>query len=377
MSALVPPHGGELVDRLDAGADGRGVRRRVQLDDAARTDLENLAVGALSPLTGFMDGGTALQVATRGRLPGGLPWTMPVLLPVAADEAPFPRGERVALAHGDEIVGYLDVAEDVRLPPALWAYPLFGTEDPSHPGLARALAQSGRYLAGEAVATRIRQMPLRLGPRETRRLFAERGWRTVAAFQTRNVPHLGHEFVQKMAALQTDGLLIHPVLGEKKAGDFRDEVILAAYRALVDGYHRPDRTVLATMAYTMRYAGPKEAIHHAIVRKNFGASHFCVGRDHAGVGAFYDPLAAQREFARYPDLGVTPVPFGEVHLCLRCGGVVAADTCPHGGDEVRPFSGTRLRRLLTEGGPDLEELVRPEVAAVVRSFSRPFVAGAR
>jgi len=209
------------------------------------------------------------------------------------------------------------------------------------------------------------------------RLFAERGWRTVAAFQTRNVPHLGHEFVQKMAALQTDGLLIHPVLGEKKAGDFRDEVILAAYRALVDGYHRPDRTVLATMAYTMRYAGPKEAIHHAIVRKNFGASHFCVGRDHAGVGAFYDPLAAQREFARYPDLGVTPVPIGEVHLCLRCGGVVAADTCPHGGDEVRPFSGTRLRRLLTEGGAELEELVRPEVAAVVRSFSRPFVAGAR
>jgi sulfate adenylyltransferase len=371
--ALVEAHGGHLVERMAGPGDGRGVRRRLEVDAAARTDLENLATGALSPLTGFMDAARAVRVAAHGRLEDGLAWTMPILLPVAGDEAPFPRGERVALTVDGETIGYLDVADDFRLPAGEWAPHLFGTEDPAHPGLARALARSGRYLAGDVLATSLRPLPLRMTPRETRAQFEARGWSTVAAFQTRNAPHLGHEWVQKMAALITDGLLLQPVIGRKKAGDFRDEVIVAAYRLLVERYYPPGRAVLATIAYEMNYAGPKEAIHHAILRKNHGASHLCVGRDHAGVGSYYGPYDAQRIFERYPDLGVAAIPFGEVHHCRVCGGVVAADLCPHAGDDVTAFSGTRVRRVLTDAAASLDGLVRPEIAALVRSFPAPLV----
>jgi sulfate adenylyltransferase len=374
--ALVEPHGGALVARLDPGADGRGVTRRLVLDEGPLSDLENIATGVLSPLTGFMGPEAARRVAESGRLPDGLGWTLPILLPVPADAPPFARGERVALMGGpdDEApAGYIDVEEDFRLDADAWAPALFGTDDPSHPGLSRALAQSGRYLAGPVVATRVRALPGRLTPAETRSLFASRGWRTVAAFQTRNAPHLGHEFVQKTAALRTDGLFVQPVLGQKKAGDFRDEVIIAAYELLFERYFVQDRAALGTLAYEMRYAGPKEAVHHAIMRKNHGCSHLCVGRDHAGVGSFYGPYDAQRIFARYPDLGIEPIAFGEVHRCLVCDGVVASELCPHRGDDIVTFSGTKVRKILTEAGASLDGLVRPEIAQLVRSFAQPLV----
>ena len=375
--ALIAPHGDRLVERLDAGADGTGVRRRLGLEEGPLSELENIAIGVLSPLTGFMGGQTATTVVRTGRLPSGLPWTLPILLPVAADEAPFARGERVALvaqgAQGGEPVGYIDVAEDFELPAEAWAPALFGTDEPKHPGLARVLAQSGRYLAGDVVATRIRDLPGRRTPAETRELFASRGWQTVAAFQTRNAPHLGHEFVQKTAALRTDGLFVQPVLGQKKAGDFRDEVIIAAYELLFERYFVRDKAALGTLAYEMRYAGPKEAVHHAIMRKNHGCSHLCVGRDHAGVGSYYGPYDAQHIFAQYPDLGIEAIPFGEVHRCLVCDGVVASELCPHAGADIVTFSGTKVRQILTEEGASLEGLVRPEIADLVRSFAQPLV----
>lgn len=374
--ALIEPHGGTLVARLDSQADGRGVTRRLALDEGPLSDLENIATGVLSPLNGFMTAAAATCVAETGRLPGGLPWTLPILLPVAADAAPFARGERVALVDpegGGDPAGYLDVEEDFRLPAEAWAPALFGTDDPNHPGLARVLGQSGRYVAGPVVATRIRALPGRRTPAETRQLFEARGWRTVAAFQTRNAPHLGHEFVQKTAALRTDGLFVQPVLGQKKAGDFRDEVIIAAYELLFERYFVQERAALGTLAYQMRYAGPKEAVHHAIMRKNHGCSHLCVGRDHAGVGSYYGPYDAQRIFARYPDLGIEPIPVGEVHRCLRCDGVVASELCPHRGDDIVTFSGTKVRRILTEEGASLDGLVRPEIADLVRSFREPLV----
>ena len=376
--ALIEPHGGQLVARLDVGAEGAGTPRRLQLGEGSVSDLENIATGVLSPLTGFMDAESATRVATRGRLPSGLPWTLPILLPVPPDEPPFRRGEHVALVAADErggqgVAGYLEVGDDFLLPAEAWAPALFGTDDPKHPGLARVLVHSGRYLSGEVVATRVRALPGRLSPLETRTLFEARGWETVAAFQTRNAPHLGHEFVQKTAALRTDGLFVQPVLGQKKAGDFRDEVIIAAYELLFERYFVRERATLGTLAYEMRYAGPKEAIHHAIMRKNHGCSHLCVGRDHAGVGSYYGPYDAQRIFAEYPDLGIQPIPVGEVHRCLVCDGVVASELCPHKGDDIVTFSGTKVRRILTEAGASLDGLVRPEIADLVRSYPEPLV----
>jgi sulfate adenylyltransferase len=378
--ALIEPHGGHLVERLDAGAERLGAAtRRLVLDEGPLSELENIAIGVLSPLTGFMSADVARRVAETGRLPDGLGWTLPILLPVPADEPPFARGDHVALLSAGEngaagyLAGYLEVEEDFVLPADSWAPALFGTDDPAHPGLARVRAQSGRYLAGPVVATRIRSLPGRATPRETRALFESRGWQTVAAFQTRNAPHLGHEFVQKTAALWTDGLFVQPVLGQKKAGDFRDEVIIAAYELLFDHYFAKDRAALGTLAYEMRYAGPKEAIHHAIMRKNHGCSHLCVGRDHAGVGSYYGPYDAQRIFASYPDLGIAPIPVCEVHRCLVCDGVVASELCPHKGDDIVSFSGTKVRRILTEEGASLDGLVRPEIAELVRSFPEPLV----
>ena len=376
--ALPPPHGGELVGRLEPSLGGEGAGRRLILAEGPVSDLENIATGVLSPLTGFMDGATAIRVARTGRLQDGLAWTLPILLPVPADEPPFRAGERVALV-GDEgsgaqgVIGYLEVGEDFRLPAGEWAPALFGTDDPAHPGLARVFGQSGRYLAGPVVASRIRALPGRLTPRESRRLFESRGWQTVAAFQTRNAPHLGHEFVQKTAALWTDGLFVQPVLGQKKAGDFRDEVIIAAYERLFERYFAKDRAALGTLAYEMRYAGPKEAVHHAIMRKNHGCSHLCVGRDHAGVGSYYGPYDAQKIFGDYADLGIQPIKVCEVHRCLVCDGVVASELCPHKGDDIVTFSGTKVRRILTERGESLDGLVRPEIADLVRSYPEPLV----
>ena len=377
--ALIEPHGGSLVDRLDAAAERPGAARRLVLAEGPLSELENIAIGVLSPLVGFMDADAALRVAHSGRLPGGLGWTLPILLPVPAEEAPFRRGEHVALwargeGGGEEfLAGYLEVEDDFLLKAEAWAPALFGTDDPAHPGLARVFGQSGRYLAGPVVASRIRALPGRLTPRESRRLFASRGWQTVAAFQTRNAPHLGHEFVQKTAALWTDGLFVQPVLGQKKAGDFRDEVIIAAYERLFERYFAKDRAALGTLAYEMRYAGPKEAVHHAIMRKNHGCSHLCVGRDHAGVGSYYGPYDAQKIFGDYADLGIQPIKVCEVHRCLVCDGVVASELCPHKGDDIVTFSGTKVRRILTERGESLDGLVRPEIADLVRSYPEPLV----
>ncbi|RLG46088.1 MAG: sulfate adenylyltransferase, partial [Thermoproteota archaeon] len=212
-----------------------------------------------------------------------------------------------------------------------------------------------------------------LWPVETRVLFRERGWRTVAGFQTRNAPHRGHEAVQKTALAITDGLFINPVIGRKKRGDFRDEVILRAYEALIEHYYPRDTVVLAILRYEMKYAGPREAVHHAIMRKNFGCTHFIVGRDHAGVGRFYPPYAAQEMFKQFPDLGIIPLFFREFFYCERCGGMANEKTCPH-GEEIRvKISGTAIRRAISAGEFPPPEVMRPEVARVILSFESPFV----
>lgn len=227
------------------------------------------------------------------------------------------------------------------------------------------------------MAVGLRDLPGRVTPKETREAFAAHGWRTVAAFQTRNIPHRGHEFVQRWALSITDGLFLSPVIGRKKAGDFRDEVIVGAYGTLARAYFPANRVLLGTIAYEMAYAGPREAIHHAIVRKNYGATHFLVGRDHAGVGSYYGPYAAQDLFAVYSDLGITMLPMREVELCEKCGGYVAQDSCPHAAEDVIHLSATAIRKMLEDepGHPALARMLRPEVAETIRAFVDPLVTG--
>jgi sulfate adenylyltransferase len=212
-----------------------------------------------------------------------------------------------------------------------------------------------------------------LGPAETRILFREKGWRSVVGFQTRNVPHLGHEYLQKTALTFSDGLFINPVIGKKKPGDFLDEVILKSYEELIRHYYLRERAVLAVLKTEMRYAGPREAIFHAIMRKNFGCTHFIVGRDHAGVGSFYDPFAARDIFQEFPDLGIAPVFFNAFFWCTKCGGVANEKTCPHPDADQVQFSGTRMREMLMAGEVPPPELMRPEVAEAIIAMGDLFV----
>ncbi|MDR7459955.1 MAG: sulfate adenylyltransferase, partial [Armatimonadota bacterium] len=251
------------------------------------------------------------------------------------------------------------------------------TLDPAHPGVARTLAMGPYLVAGPIDLLAGLPHPFaryRLFPRETRVLFREKGWRTIVGFQTRNVPHLGHEYVQKTALAFVDGIFVNPVLGRKKPGDFRDEVILEAYEALLAHYYLRPRAVLSVLHTEMRSAGPREAVFHAILRKNFGCTHFVVGRDHAGVGSFYPPYAAQEIFDEFPDLGIVPLFFTAFFHCHRCGTVANEKTCPHPVEHRVPFSGTALRRALEAREGEAAALIRPEVAEVVRRHPAPFVA---
>jgi sulfate adenylyltransferase len=379
---LSQPHGGTLVNRVaDVSATGliqMGTpRSTIEVSREMAYEVLNIATGALSPLTGFMGRADVEAVIRTGRLANGTPWTIPIVLDV--EEAAAGRlGDELFLTYAGKILARMAVTERFRIDRASLARGIFGTEDTSHPGVAKLASQRPLLIAGPVDLLAFPESPYDrycLSPKETRVLFEAKGWRTVVGFQTRNVPHLGHEYVQKTALTFVDGIFINPVLGRKKPGDFKDEVILAAYETLVRHYYLRDRAVLTVLQTEMRYAGPREAVHHAIIRKNFGCTHFVVGRDHAGVGSFYPPYAAQEIFDRYPDLGIAPLFFTAFFYCRACGSIVNEKTCPHNRSERVDFSGSDFRRALSgDGQSDL--FVRPEVLATVRRFEEPLVAAA-
>ena len=212
-----------------------------------------------------------------------------------------------------------------------------------------------------------------MSPKETRVLFGERGWINVIAFQTRNAPHIGHEYLQKTALAFADGIFINPVIGKKKSGDFTDEVIIETYQALVNNYYRKNSVVLSVLRYEMQYAGPKEAIMHAIMRKNFGCTHIVIGRDHAGVGNYYGPYAAQDIFKEFPDLGIEAMFFKEFYYCTKCLGIANEKICPHSESERLTFSGTKLRKMFLSGETPPKEFMRPEVSQVILQSKSAFV----
>jgi sulfate adenylyltransferase len=380
---MIQPHGGKLVDRVLTGkrkeeALGRSGRLpRLVIDAELVSDVENIATGVYSPLEGFLGERDFRSVLSGMRLGNDVPWTVPIVLDVDKETAArLKTGEEVLLAAEDgRPVALLHLEEKYACDKGDAAEKVFGTRDPAHPGVAKVLGMKDVLLAGpvdliEAVPTPFDRY--KLSPKETRVLFEAKGWRSVVGFQTRNTPHLGHEYVQKAALTFTDGLFINPVIGRKKKGDFKDEVILASYEEAIRHYYLKERTVMAILQMEMRYAGPREAIHHAILRKNFGCTHIIIGRDHAGVGNYYPPFAAQDIFESFPDLGITPMFFRSFSYCKKCGSVVNEKICPHPPADHIQFSGTKIRDLLVKGECPPAELMRPEVAEVIMSFKEPF-----
>jgi sulfate adenylyltransferase/3'-phosphoadenosine 5'-phosphosulfate synthase len=362
----------EVGERLPGGDELNALRAEartlphLEVGQRELSDLFMLASGGLSPVESFMGRLDYESVIETGRLAGGMPFTIPIVL--RADSAP--SAERIALFLGDQPVGILDVASAFETSPEAEANAVYGTTDLAHPGV-RVLQESGRWaLAGTvtALARPTSGFPeYDLTPVQVRAVKAARKWKTMVGFQTRNPVHRAHEYLQKVALEIVDGLLLHPLVGETKSDDIPASVRMSCYEELLRGYYPADRVLLATNPAWMRYAGPKEAVFHAIVRRNYGCTHFIVGRDHAGVGSYYDTYAAHRIFDQYApgELGIEVLRFEHTFYCSACGGMASTRTCPHPAELHRTLSGTAVRKLLAEGQDLPVEFTRPEVARVL------------
>jgi sulfate adenylyltransferase len=364
---LIAPHGGVLVDRTGERPSDVDTLERIPLTSRELSDLDMLACGALSPLEGFMGREDYESVLETMHLASGLPWALPVCL--AVDDAP--RGDRVALVdERDRPLAVLEVEEVFDYDKEREAELCFRTRDEAHPGVARLYAQRPRYLAGRVTVFE-RATPefpeLALDPADTRRLFAERGWKRVVGFQTRNPIHRAHEYLTKVALETVDGLLVHPLVGDTKSDDVPAAVRVECYRALLRNYYPEERVLLAAFPAAMRYAGPREAIWHAICRKNYGCSHFIVGRDHAGVGSYYGTYDAQLIFDEFAphELDIEPMFFEHSFWCNACGSMASTKSCPHGAQDRVFLSGTQVREMLGAGEIPPAEFTRPEVAKVL------------
>jgi sulfate adenylyltransferase len=352
--------------------------RRLPMTTRETSDLVMLGIGAFTPLRGFMGGDDWRSVCDEMRLADGTFWPIPITVSAPEELASgIAPGEEVALVDAESggLMGTMRVEERYRIDRLHECRRVFGTVDPQHPGVAKVLEQGEVNLGGPVRVLGEGHFPERypdiyLGPQQTRRLFEEKGWSTVAAFQTRNPMHRAHEYLAKVAIEVCDGLLIHQLLGRLKPGDIPAEVRVRCIDALVEGYFVPGTCVQAGYPLEMRYAGPREALLHAVFRQNYGCSHLVVGRDHAGVGDFYGPLDAQRIFDEIPSdaLELRPLKIEWTFFCSACGGMASARTCPHGREQRLLISGTRVRQMLSSGEPIDEHFSRPEVLAILREY---------
>jgi sulfate adenylyltransferase len=364
---LISPHGGRLVHRTGERPEDLHELPVVTLTSRELSDLDMIACGALSPLEGFMGADDYESVLETMHLAEGVPWALPVCLAV---DGP-PQSDRVALAdQAGRPLAVLEVEGVFDYEKQREAELCFRTTDADHPGVARLYEQKQMYLAGPVTVFERAQPPfpeLARDPTETRRVFAERGWKRVVGFQTRNPIHRAHEYLTKGALETVDGLLIHPLVGDTKSDDIPAETRVECYRVLLERYYPADRVVVSAFPAAMRYAGPREAIWHAICRKNYGCSHFIVGRDHAGVGAYYGTYDAQLIFDEFEphELDIEPMFFEHAFWCRACGQMATPKTCPHEGDHHVFLSGTKVRELLAQGELPPVEFSRPEVAEVL------------
>lgn len=377
LENLIEPHGGRLVNAVAAAPEAEQLNAawrhfpKLRLDERHAADLELLAIGAYSPLAGFMGQADYLRVVHEARLADGLPWGLPITLPVERDAVrTLAHSGKVALAGADgRALGLLEVEEVYEREPDEAAL-VFGTRDLAHPGVA-GLSREATYLAAGQVQLFARPAQAFrthcLDPKDTRKWFAEHGWMRIAGFQTRNPIHRAHEYLLRCAMELVDGLLIHPLMGQTKADDVPHQVRWLSYQALLGHYLPRQRILLSVFPAAMRYAGPREALFHAMVRKNYGCSHFIVGRDHAGVGAYYGPLDAHKIFSRYTkaELGIDLLLFEHAFYCRKCDAMATVRTCPHDESLHERLSGTKVRELFRSGQMPPATLSRPEVAGVL------------
>jgi sulfate adenylyltransferase len=387
MSKLVPPHGGGSLKGLLVSAEERteALRRaerlkRIPLTSREVSDLMMLGMGAYTPLDGFMGYDDWRGSVMDMKLANGVFWPIPITLSLARSVADsIAIGEDVALADGDtgEVLGQLTVRGKYAIEREIECKHVFRTTDPKHPGVEKVMGQGEINVSGPVIALSEGEYPrkyqgLYLRPEEARQEFQARGWSSVAAFQTRNPMHRSHEHLAKIAAEVTDGVFIHQVLGKLKAGDIPAEVRTRAIQAMIDNYFKPNIAIQAGYPIEMRYAGPREALIHALIRQNFGCSHLVVGRDHAGVGSYYGPFDAQHIFDELWDgaLLCKPLKIDVTFYCYKCAGMATGKTCPHDGKDHLSVSGTRQREMLSRGEDVPVEFSRPEVIAILKEYYR-------
>lgn len=380
QNTIIAPHGGKLVNcsiAAPAQEELAGLPR-LELQRRNMSDLELITEGAFSPLEGFMTSADYKKVVAEMHLTNGLPWSLPITLAVTKEQAdPLREGQTVLLTYAAKPVALLYLEEKYSYDKEEEARQVYRTTEPNHPGV-KALYEQGEVLLGgkvgvfETILPEPLFAPYYLNPQQTRQAFEERGWRKIVAFQTRNPIHRAHEYIQKTAMEIVDGLLLHPLVGETKSDDIPADVRLECYKVLLENYYPSDRVLMSVFPATMRYAGPREAIFHALVRKNYGCSHIIIGRDHAGVGNYYGTYDAQLIFREFDpqELGIAPLFFENSFYCRKCGNMASSKTCPHSAEDRLVLSGTRVREMLAAGQYPPVEFTRPEVAEVlVRAYA--------
>jgi sulfate adenylyltransferase len=387
INGLIAPHGGELILNM------AGEQERVALQERARSlaqvqvgsrhlaDLEMLATGAYSPLGGFMNTADYLGSVNSMHLSNGLPWSVPITLATTSEQAaPLQEGSQIALVDAQgTLQAIMTIEEKFGYDKQLEARKVYRTTDEGHPGVKVLYEQGDVLLGGPVRVVSLQQQAFasyRLTPTQSRQAFVERGWKRVVGFQTRNPVHRAHEYIQKCALETVDGLYLHPLVGDTKGDDIPAAVRMHCYEILLEHYYPTERVILGVLPAAMRYAGPREAIFHALLRKNYGCSHFIVGRDHAGVGSYYGSYDAQTIFGEFEaaQLGITPMFFDHTFYCRACDAMASSKTCPHTSDQHVTLSGTKVRQMLQAGEIPPREFSRPEVANVLIEAMRQPVA---